>query len=69
MGVSPLQGEKYIQVADSGWKEAERPMKLKIAYPEYSFSNLSIKLSRDTFATILADAIDVNLRSPDTIFR
>ena len=33
MGVSPLQGEKYIQVADSGWKEAERPMKLKIAYP------------------------------------
>ena len=32
-GVSTLQGEKYIQIGDSGWKEVVRPMKLKMVYP------------------------------------
>ena len=32
-GVASLPGEKYIQIADSGWKEVERPMKLKVVYP------------------------------------
>ena len=49
-------------------KSPTKPLFLDIKYPAYCFSNLSISLSRDTFATMLADAIDVNLLSPDTIF-
>ena len=36
------------------------PLFLNIKYPEYFFSKLSIRLSRDTFATMLAEAIAVN---------
>jgi len=37
-------------------------------YPEYFFSNFSIRESRDTFASMLAEAIEINFESPDTIF-
>ena len=44
------------------------PLLLNIKYPEYFFSNLSIRLSRETLATMLAEAIEINFESPDTMF-
>ena len=44
------------------------PLFLNIKYPGNFFSNLSIRLSRNTLATMLAEAIDVNFESPETIF-
>ncbi len=44
------------------------PLFLNIKYPENSFSNLSIKKSRVTFAIMLAAAIEVNFESPEIKF-
>ena len=44
------------------------PLFLNIKYPECFFSNLSIRLSRETLATMLAEAIEINFKSPDTMF-